>query len=227
MKGYTKTFIILGSIFMFISILFIVITILTSKSTKEFMENAEPTTATIVDIDTYYYRGNKKHNVYVSYFVDGVNYTSELDFYSSMMNIGDNIEVYYDPDSPYHIMSVEGNEIMIIIQGVFIIISFIIGSGFLGKQIHNYTSMKNLRSNGLLLNGKVIRCDQNYNVRINHEHPYYIVCEARLPNGEIQTFKSRYITYVPDYIMGQSVNIYVNRNNYKKYFVDINKLNTW
>lgn len=81
--------------------LFIMIGVSTVRSDKEFFKTAVPAMGTISDIQTKSRGSNEKeHIVSVSYEVDGQSYSGELTYYHSGMAVGQNIEIWYQPDNP-------------------------------------------------------------------------------------------------------------------------------
>lgn len=216
---------IIGGIFFMFGIIFAAVGIGVLCSNINFKKNAELITAVITDIDTYTERkadGERvtRHDVYISYTVDGVEYETELNEYNSGMRVGKEIEVYYAPDNPNKVKtdSVLFEAIFIGIGGVFAVI----GSAFLISNINKAALRKRLIRDGEQLSGTIINVSRNYSVRINGVCPYKAECEVIDPySGEKYLYSSdNYMTDIC-YMAGKTVTVYVDPNNRKKYYIDL------
>ena len=88
-------FIIVGTIFLLIGIITI---------GKNMNKNTIDTVGTIEYMEPYTdSNGNRSYKVYVSYFVEGQEYESRLNGYSSSFYTGEEIEIYYNKDNPSQI----------------------------------------------------------------------------------------------------------------------------
>lgn len=86
---------------------------------------------------------------------------------------------------------------------------------------------KKLRCSRLLRSGNYIMAEilgatVNYNVMINGRCPYVVECQYRDMLGNIHIFKSRYLYFNPETLFqDRMVKVYVEGDNYKHYYVDI------
>ena len=65
----------------------------------------------------------------------------------------------------------------------------------------------------------------NYNYRLNGRHPWKLECRYEdIFTGAVYLFSSENIWIDPQMYIGQQVAVYVDGENYKKYYVDVDSL---
>lgn len=165
------------------------------------------------------------YNIFVTYELNGKLYEKvDLGFYASNLHEGDVIEVYVDPQSPREVF-VNEKFLFLLIPGIIGLTFFIIGLPFILYTIHKIKRKAYLLENGKRLQGTVDRIDLNYNLTINGRHPFLVYCRYEDPStGTIYKFKSMDITWFDphdSYGPGDSINIFVNPEKYKDYYVDV------
>lgn len=219
-------------IFGFIGAIFIIGGICSIVYQKNFMEDAERVEALITDIQYRYDRdGHRSGDVYVSYEIDGEEYETKLGEYSSSMHKGQTINLYYDPEDPYEVMTGDVAKtigiIFIIVGGVLFAVSMIIV--FLSGRKKRKT--KNLIETGEELWAEVAEvCVNNmitYRVstkayRETGGHPFFLLCRYEDPaTREVFTFKSgNYMRNLSE-LEGRQIRVYCDRNDRSKYYVDV------
>lgn len=83
---------------------------------------------------------------------------------------------------------------------------------------------KRLIENGSYINACVTEIKQDYFLRVNFRHPYYVICEGVNPyTGERLTFKSSNVLENPAQLSGQYLRVYLDYKNPKNYYVEINR----
>lgn len=98
-------------------------------------ENKVDTVGTITEISSYRSTNhNIKHEVYVSYTVEGKEYESILNSYSSGFYKGKEIEIYYDKDNPNKIGVKSLDFLFLIFPGMGLIFLITGGTGILVKN---------------------------------------------------------------------------------------------
>ncbi len=173
--------------------------------------NKVDTVGTITEISSYRNTNhNRNHEVYVSYTVEGKEYESILNSYSSSFYEGKEIEIYYDKDNPSKIGVKSLDLLFLIFPGIGLIFIIIGGTGILVK-----INKKRLDIETVL----------NTSYRVNGRHPYNIICEWNNPlDGNKYIFKSKNIWINPENIIEekniQQFPVYID-NNKKKYTIDI------
>ena len=192
-------------------------------------ENKVDTVGTITEISYY---SNAKHNrnyeVYVSYIVDGKEYESRLNSYSSSFYEGKEIDIYYDKDDPSKIGVKSLDLLFLIFPGIGLIFLAIGGTGILVK-INRRKLEKNLKENGKLIYANYVETVLNTSYQVNGKCPYNIICEwDNTLDGKKYIFKSKNIWINPKSIIEEKdikqFPIYIDNNNKKKYAIDIDIL---
>ena len=215
-------------IFAIIGTMFVIIG-LTVFGTRNNYENKVDTKGTITEI--YSYRdstGDEEHEVYVSYTVGGRRYKSKLNGYSSSFYEGKEIDIYYDKDNPNNIGVKSLDKLFLIFPGIGMIFVIMGVSGIVIK-IKNDIKEKSLKENGELIYAEYVETVLNTLYEVNGRHPYNIICEWNNPlDGKKYVFKSRNIWKDPESIIEErnikQFQVYINRENMKKYAIDIDVL---
>lgn len=88
-----------------------------------------PVDAVVSNIERGYTSNHKEYSrIYVTYTVDGKEYTSNLQGDTSNLNIGDKITIYYNKNNPNQVIRKAENTTVLIFVGIaaFFVIDFII-----------------------------------------------------------------------------------------------------
>lgn len=218
---------LMWTIFAIIGAIFVAVGLILFESVFNSANKVE-TTGIITRISLSGSSENESYKVYVSYVVKGDEYESILNGYSSSFYEGKEVEIYYDKDNPNKIGMKSLDLLILIVPGIGLIFLIIGGTGILLK-----VSKKKLE-NRLKKDGKLIYADYdetiiNTSYSINGRHPYKIICEWTNPvDSEEYMFKSRNIWSNPEDIIEEKnikqFPVYIDKNNKKKYFVDIDIL---
>lgn len=219
---------LLWIIFTIIGALFILIGLTLVGNVLNY-ENKESTVGTITEISTH--RGindNVDYRVYVSYNVDGRMYESELNGYSSSFYKGKEINIYYDKSNPTKIGMKSLDLLLLMFPGFGLIFFAIGGTGLLIKS-RNKKLEKALKENEDAIYADYVETIVNNSYSVNGRHPYRIICEWSNPlDNKKYIFKSKNIWINPEDIIIerdiQQFPVYINRDNMKKYVVDIDIL---
>lgn len=217
-----KTEIILFSIFAIIGSLLFLAGIVIGYFSIRFHAEAVPLKAQITSIETY---REQNERVYVSYTYENQEYKDiALGGYSSSMYEGEEITLYINPQDPQDAKSKLDLWIApTVFLGIGIIFSLV---GWLPILRKRRKKKKNqwLRENGTVLYGVVEYSDQNTFYSVNGRHPFVIYCTYTDDfNGTIYRFKSENLWFDPvaQFPAGTPIKIYVNREDYSSYFVDV------
>ena len=165
----------------------------------------------------------------VSYSVEGEEHESSFSGYSSSFHVGDEIEIYYDKDDVNKIGSKSLDLLYLILPGIGSIF-LLIGMIGVGVLSHKKKKEKNLRENGELVYATYSETILNVNVRVNGRYPYNIIVEWNNPEDEKKyLLKSKNIYFNPEMLIEErnikTFPVYINPNNKKQYFVDVDILN--
>lgn len=165
---------------------------------------------------------------------DGRQYTVPMDYTSTSFAPGQRVTLYYRPDNPMDIQTASLPWFSAIPGGIGLIF-LLVGLGFWGPAARG-----DRRKNYLLENGRRVFADVesvqiNYRIRMNGVCPYYVLCQYTDPSGlthafrsgniwDLQNFTNRILQNRENQTL-KPVPVYVDGDNYKKYYVDVDSLN--
>lgn len=228
MMKENKEEILAGVIFMIVGMVFLIVGIIFGISRINY-DNKVNTTAVITEITSYRgSNGNRKYDVYVSYYVNGKEYNSKLGGYSSSFYEGKEIEIYYDKDNPTRIGMKSIDFLFLIFLGMGIIFAMI-GGILLYKRGYKERLGIKLKENGETIYASYVETVLNTAYSVNGRHPYNIICEWKnTVDGKKYLFKSQNIWGNPENsIREKNVEIfpvYINPNKIEQYVVDVDEI---
>lgn len=213
---------------MCMGILFMVFGSKASDDYDTFIKKAEYTQGVIKDIFIERKTGsrknsdNVKYRVIVEYIVDGEDYNIEANHYTYSMYEGQQIGVYYDKNNPgkARVETIMTGKAFPVGIGV---VFFLIGAVPMVIFILKKRKRHDVIENGICVDAEVVSIDINYNVRVNYSHPYKVFVRCTNPvTGESNIYASHSIFEdVNMYLQpGDTVPIYFDNRNGKKYFID-------
>lgn len=217
---------LLYGIFATVGAIFLIVGIFLTMALTN-IENKVDTIGTITEIVRDRIGDNVSYKVFVSYEVDGKDYESMLNSYSSTFYEGKEIEIYYDEDNPNKIGTHSSDLVMWIFPGIGLIF-FLIGGLGLVHKIKQKSNEKSLRKTGELIYADYVETTYNTSYQINGKSPYNIICQWNNPSDNKQyVFKSKNIWVNPETII-QKQNIkqfpvYIDKTR-TKYIVDVDEL---
>lgn len=216
---------ILGVIFTIVGAIVIAVGVVSNISSKEFMENAVSANAIIEEIEVDEHGDETDHYVFVTYEYDGNEYNRvQLNYYSSDMYEGQEIEIYFNPDDPRDVRTSEGELFFAIFPIAFGCLFIAIGLPMIIYKIHKKNKKTRLIESGQRIIAEIESIDMDYNITINGRHPYRVFCNYNNPyDGYIYKFKSDILSFNPNdfYNIGNPVDVYVEQGNFKNYYVDV------
>lgn len=167
--------------------------------------------------------GFGNNGTYISYSVDGRNYESKVNYKSSFMRTGDTISIYYNPKNPKEI-SVKMPVFTYVFLGIGIVMT-VIGTVLLfirGKRIYG---RKRLIEEGYCVKAQITEICLNRTIQYNNKNPYYILCRYTDETGTVHEYRSDAILINPEgLLLSDSVLVYLDRDNPKRYYVDIDQV---
>lgn len=206
----------IGIIFMIVGVSFLAETVWLTYSASKFYANAVPAEGRIERISSKV--------IYVSYEADGEEMMSPLDFYDSAMRVGDSIKLYYSADDPNKIQTKE-SQLLILVFGIVGTAMLGIGAGLVVHSVRKKAEGKRLKEMGMCLNGEIVGIAVNRRISSNYRHPYVLQCQCTTPDGQMRLYQSGPIWYNPTKLLTSAyVPVYVDRNNFKKYYVDLSRV---
>lgn len=219
-----KTIIFIWSVFLLIGTVFVVSGLAIMFSVFNYDDKVE-TIGTISSIDSYRDRDGDIHGtVYVKYEVDGEEYESCINGYSTSYREGKEIKIYYDKYCPDEIGVKSLDFLFLIFPGIGLIFALTGGIG-LGVIAKGKLKVKKLRLHGQRIYAEYMNTDINRSVRVNGKCPYNIFCSWNNPeDGKTYIFRSQNLWFDPQSVIADRnitmFPVYINPENKKKYVID-------
>lgn len=138
-------------------------------------ENKIETVGIITQISSYRDSdGDINYEVYVSYNVNGKEYESRLNSYSSSFYEGKEINIYYDKDNPNNI-GVKSLDLLFLIFPGLGLIFIILGGAGIAVKVRKNKLEKRLKENGETIYADYVETAINTVYSVNGRHPYNII----------------------------------------------------
>lgn len=230
-----KTINIIKYLFTIIGAIILLGTSFMYKNTRGFIDKSITSQATVIDL--VYSRSSSSNSVMytpVVQFTDGNG--NEIEFLSSSSsnppsyNVGEEIEVLYNQENPNEAkiksyFSIWGG---VTILGILGFIFFGVGGSiFLYYKIKS-NKLKYLKQNGIRIESDFQGVQINNSLSVNGRNPFQIVSHWQNPTtSKLHIFTSDNIWFNPsDYITDDKIKVLIDRNNPKKYSIDLSFLPT-
>lgn len=114
----------------------------------------------------------------------------------------------------------EAVTVFVSVLGIQSLIFGSIGAGVLINIRKKEHLREALIANGYFKTAVVVETERVYNVRINSRHPYRVVCRIE-ENGVLHEYRSDLLMHDPGLLPGDSVNVYLDWQDDKRYYVDV------
>ena len=205
---------ILGVIFLSFAIILTAIFGFIYYKTQDTIKNADTHVQGVIsDITSYRDSdGDTHHRAYVTYEFEGKLYENiVLNTYSSGMKVGKEYTIYIPDASRPHSVTVDNNWIFILTT--------------IAKLICAHTNdSKTSNRSYLVEKGVLVYATVTYagpsNTTINNKQTYRIKGEWTDSNGNVHKVKSPLLFYLPIHEFTE-VRVFVDPDNYKKYYMDV------
>lgn len=144
---------------------------------------------------------------------------------SSNIHVGDEIALYVNPTNPKNVRTAELLFLQSFILSIVGLPFLIIGIVFLIIVRRRSKTKKLLIQTGRKIYAKVTGGEMVYNYMVNNRHPFKLECTyTDFGTGAVYLFSSRNMWLDPNFYIGQQIEVYVNPDNYKKYYVNVDSL---
>lgn len=217
---------LLGIIFLAAGVLILAIALVCAI----FSWNTEKTSEKVTGTITGMYGSREEDStdnsgIFVEYSYNGREYEVELSEYSSNMWVGKDITLYVNTENPQKVQTADLLFLPTFVLGCVGVPFFIIGCVFLLVVVRRKRKKQYLMQNGKQIMAEVTGGSLNYSCNVNGRHPWKWECKYEdIYTGEIYLFSSGNIWIDPEFYIGQQVAVYVDANNYKKHYVDVESL---
>lgn len=220
---------ICGGVFLFVGICMLFGSVAAFISNQKFKEIAVEVQGVITEIRTYYDSDDEAHHdVWVAYSMNGSNYNEEINFYSSSMYEGKEIDLLVDPSYPTRVRSVSGNVFLVCILGGMGLIFSGVGGGVFGVRIHKANKRKRLIAQEHYVYAQVTGGYMCHNYSVNGRHPYKLECKYEdVFSGITHIFESDYIWEDPQFYEGREVKVFCQSDFNGDYYVDLESLTAY
>lgn len=209
------------AIFLFFGIGSLIAFVITTYYNVDYLSTAQETQAKVIDLDRG--RDSKGHVIYYPVF----EYTSP----------NGELNTFYSEDSSNSYQIGEQSTLLIGKDGsiretgfIFWIAPFItgilglvftgVGGGFLYTGYRQKKKKAYLLQFGRKMNAKVVGLEYNRSISVNGKNPGIVICEADL-SGKKETFRSHNLWKEFPVKEGDSVDIYIDPRDSKKYWVNV------
>lgn len=118
-----------------------------------------------------------------------------------------------------------GAEVFLMVFGIIGVLALIPGLVCLIKEMTKRSRQKKILENGNYVMAEFFDTQLNYHINVNGRHPYIARFRYQDAQGNVHIFKSRNLFINPEtMIKDNMVKVYVDGDNYKYYYVDIDEI---
>jgi hypothetical protein len=222
----------MGIIFALVGAVILIIGIVFAVRGVFSLVNTEKTTAVLMKYQPQS-DSDEENNVYgtygyfFNYTVDGVNYKNiPVPYYSTEHHEGKRITIYYDPQDPESVTTGTWAFFGCFITLPMAFMFLCIGLPIIIVNRARERRKKKLLETGQRITAQVIDVSINYNLHVGGMRPRRLECVYEDPSsGKRVLFQSENLWYNPSVLLDEKeVSVYVDRDNYKKYYVDVRYL---
>lgn len=220
-----------ASIFLAAGIGMLAGTVFTYTNTSAFLKDAIKAEGTVVEL----IRSRSDDSVTYRPVVRFMNQQGKAIEFASLSSSnppsyseGQTVEVFYRPDAPQQaeinsFFSLWG--VSVILGGLGSVFSTI-GASFLVVPMLTGRKEKYLKQQGIPIETKFKSVEINTMLSVNDRNPFQVITQWQNPStSEIHVFKSSNLWYDPsDYIKTKRITVYIEKENPKKYWVDLSFL---
>ena len=226
-----KALSIIKYLFTFLGLAMLIGSFYINEDTRSFIAQATKTEGTVVQLILSFSDHSRTYHPLVR-FTDtngkAIEFVSSTGSNPPGYSEGEKVEVLYLPAEPYKarlnsFFSLWGGSI--IVGGLGTIFLLIGGGIFLAPKLKNRKN-EYLKEQGSPIESEFQSVAFNTTVSVNGRNPFQIITQWKNPStSEIQIFKSDNLWYDPtEHIQNKRIRVFIDRNNPKKYYVDLSFL---
>lgn len=233
-----KTLKLVGVIFALVGAGLLVGSFFSFSSTKSFVASAASATGTV--IENRYEQSSSTSSSrsssgsYYPFIKFSTEAGQEITFRGNVgsnpasFTVGEQVSIYYDPARPEEARLNTFFQLwfLTVFLGGMGSVFFLIGGGILITGPLRARKGAWLRENGQKIQAEITSVNMNTGFAVNGRHPFVIVSQWKDPKtNTIQVFESENLWFDPkEFIQGKTIDVFIDRNNQHKYFVDVSFL---
>lgn len=187
--------------------------------------------ATITRIERAYSSStdDDEYNVYVTYYYNEEEYSSELHSYSSDFYEGKTIKIFINKDNPYEIMWKTSKLYIPVVFYIFGGILLLISGLNIFITNNKIKKIERIRRTGSTIVASYVGTRVDNRLTYNGKHPYKVMCSWVNPqNNVLYSFESENVWSDPTHeIEGRHIDtfrVFINPSNPYEYSVDIDNI---
>ncbi len=227
-----RTLVVLPRLFAAVGVVLLVIATWVHARERAFVRAAERATGTVTELHRDVDADGTTYFPVVSFRTragDSVTFRSSAGSNPPSYEVGERVEVLYDPADPQRAKT-SGFFALHIGAFVFTLLGTIftaVGGIWWWLQRRAAQLAGELRASGRRITAKVREIEYRRNIRVGNRHPWRIVAEwQEAPSAEPVVFRSANIWEDPTAHVGKTVDVLVDRHDMKRYLVDLDFLPT-
>lgn len=161
--------------------------------------------------------------IIIAYEYNNKEYVTELGYFSNELRIASTVTIYANKDNPLDFIYDGANKFGLYFCMVVGSVMHIFSLAFFFVLKHNKKCNINLKEKGKLIQAEIIFADEEENKSSFDKHPFVFTClfKDEEKNEQIYfTSESIYCKNNGANYIGKKVDIYVDPNDYKNYYID-------
>ncbi len=198
------------------------------RNTSSFVTEAFRSEGTVVDLVASRSNTYRPTIHFINQEGKKVEFTSSVGTNPPSYSKGQKVEILYHPTEPQNakindFFSLWGGSVILGgMGGVF----FTIGTGIILVGVLKNRKDEYLKKNGVPIETKFQSVEINTSLSVNGKHPFVVLTRWQNPStSELHIFQSNNLWFDPsDYIKSERITVFIERNNPKKYYVDLSFL---
>ncbi|MBD1928846.1 DUF3592 domain-containing protein [Trichocoleus sp. FACHB-90] len=231
----------MGSLFSITGIGMLIGSFLSYNSTHNFIKNSSSTIATVTELRLQTSSSSSSSSKSSTYYPivkfktqkgESVEFQSSVGTYPPSFRVGETVSVLYDANNP---AEAEINSFwqlwftaifLLAMGGLFAGIGLSLIAGPLAFRFSSNKKAAKLQANGKKIVTKFTGVELNTFLTVNGSSPYQIISQWFDPEtNQVYVFHSENIWFDPEeFIKYETIDVYVDPNNMKKYHMDISFL---
>jgi hypothetical protein len=224
-KNRVKALVVFGSIFGFFGLGMVIGAALSFSNTQDFLLVARTAPGKIVALEPVRSKNGYVYHPVAEFQVDGFihHHRSASGSNPAAFNVGDQVEIYYDPKNPerariHSFMELWG--LAAILGGMGSLFSAL-ALGVFGRLIFLARMKKWLLQNGRPIEAKVSQVRLNTSIRVNGRNPWVIDCQWEDELGRVHVFTSEWLWFNPSEWVpqGSTIQVLIDPAKPKRHFV--------